>query len=207
MPIAEKTAAETSAVAAEPTWGIAHLFPYQGAWSEDEYLALDTNHLVEFDHGYLEVLPVPGINHQRIVAFLYRLLWGYVSANNLGEVLFAPMPMQLWAKKYREPDLLFFTTARRPQPAAKYAVHPDLVMEVVSPDDPDRDYVKKRAEYAQAGIPEYWIVDALQKQITVLALAGEEYEVFGEFTTGMRAASKLLAGFSVAVEEVLAAAQ
>ena len=35
----------------------------------------------------------------------------------------------------------------------------DLVIEVVSPDDPDLDLVVKRQEYAQAGIPEYWIVD------------------------------------------------
>ncbi|HMN30361.1 MAG TPA: Uma2 family endonuclease [Caldilineaceae bacterium] len=206
MPIAEKTAEEANAIEAEPTWEIAHLFPYQGAWSEDEYLALDTNHLVEFDHGYLEVLPMPGILHQRIVLYLYRVLWAFVTTKSLGEALTAPLPVQLWSQKYREPDILFFSTAGRPQPTDKYAIHPDLVMEVVSPDDPDRDYVKKRAEYARAGIPEYWIVDALQKRITVLTLAAEEYEMFGEFTPGMRAASQLLPGFSLAVDDVLAAA-
>jgi hypothetical protein len=43
----------------EPTWEIAHLFPIQGDWTEAEYLALDTNHLIEFSDGHLEFLPMP----------------------------------------------------------------------------------------------------------------------------------------------------
>lgn len=39
----------------EPLWAIAQLFPYQGYWSEDDYLDLNTNHLVEFSDGYYEV--------------------------------------------------------------------------------------------------------------------------------------------------------
>ena len=31
--------------------------------------------------------------------------------------------------------------------------------EVVSPDRPERDLVDKRIDYAEAGIPEYWVVD------------------------------------------------
>ncbi len=43
----------------------------------------------------------------------------------------------------------------------------------------DRDLVEKREEYARAGIPEYWIVDPEQGQITVLALDGTGYAVHG----------------------------
>lgn len=35
----------------EPTWSIAHLFPTQGTWTVEEYLALDTNHLVDFSES------------------------------------------------------------------------------------------------------------------------------------------------------------
>lgn len=73
MTLAEKTAQCRINGVGEPTWEIARLFPYQGEWSEEEYLALDTNHLIEFDHGSLEFLPMPDIGHQRVVAFLYRL--------------------------------------------------------------------------------------------------------------------------------------
>jgi hypothetical protein len=54
----------------EPVWEIASLYPKQRYWSEEEYLALDTNHLIEFSDGYIEVLPRPTRVHQSIVAFL-----------------------------------------------------------------------------------------------------------------------------------------
>ena len=50
----------------QPAWGIALLFPDQGTWSEDEYLDLPGNHLIEFNEGHLEVLPMPTPYHQMI---------------------------------------------------------------------------------------------------------------------------------------------
>jgi Uma2 family endonuclease len=81
----------------------------------------------------------------------------------------------------------------------------DLVMEVVSGDDRRRDLETKRFEYARAGIAEYWVVDPQRKEITVLTLAGQRYEVHGTFTPGEKAESRLLAGFQVSVADVFAA--
>jgi Uma2 family endonuclease len=81
----------------------------------------------------------------------------------------------------------------------------DLVVEVVSKDRKgrDRDLRVKRKQYAQAGIAEYWIVDPQVRQITVLKLSNERYEVHGQFKPGQRATSHLLAGFAVDVKDVL----
>jgi Uma2 family endonuclease len=64
-----------------------------------------------------------------------------------------------------------------------------LIVEIVSPGSRRTDYMVKRAEYADAGIPNYWIVD-LQPPVSLVAchLAGEfGYQdapaVTGEFTT------------------------
>lgn len=48
---------------------------------------------------------------------------------------------------------------------------PRLVVEVVSPgqENVDRDYRYKRSQYESRGIPEYWIVDPLLEQVTVLS--------------------------------------
>jgi Uma2 family endonuclease len=144
--------------ATELTWEIAQLFPAQGHWSEEEYLALDTNHLIEFSHGQLEVLPMPTQSHQLLVIALFELLRNYVRSRQLGTVLFAPMRVQLWPGKYREPDILFMRTEHDDRRSDSFWQGADLVMEVVSPDDPQRDTLTKRREYAQAGIPEYWPV-------------------------------------------------
>jgi len=191
---------------AEPTWEIAHLFPNQGHWSEHEYLSLDTNRLIEFDNGYLQVLPVPTESHQRTLQLLFKHLDSFAVERTLGEVLFAPIPVRTGSIQYREPDLLFVRYENTGYIGEKYWTGADLVMEVVSPDDSDRDYVTKRSEYAQAGIPEYWIVDPSAQRITVLWLEDDAYAVHGEFAGGERATSRLLDGFAVDVDEVFAAA-
>ena len=80
-----------------------------------------------------------------------------------------------------------------------YWLGADLVLEVVSPDDPGRDLVVKRADYAEAGIPEYWIVNPIDETVTVLVLAAAEYRKHGVFRPGQQADSPLLPGFSINV--------
>jgi Uma2 family endonuclease len=53
---------------------------------------------------------------------------------------------------------------------------PTLVVEVVSPKQEKRDYRYKRSEYAARQIPEYWIVDPILNQVTVLELVEGLYE-------------------------------
>ena len=52
----------------DPAWAVALLFPPQGQWTEDAYLALEQRNrrLVELSEGRIEVLPRPNPVHQRI---------------------------------------------------------------------------------------------------------------------------------------------
>jgi len=189
----------------EPAWEVALLFPAQGEWSEDDYLWL-TDHtrcLVEFTDGHVEVLPMPTDAHQRIVLFLYRALYAFLTARGLGIVLVAPLRLRVRPGRYREPDLLLLLSANDPRHSNRYWTGADLVLEVASPDDPKRALVRKRREYARAGIPEYWIVNPATEQILVLRLAGTAYVEHGVFTRGTQATSALLEGFTVAVTTML----
>jgi len=78
----------------------------------------------------------------------------------------------------------------------------DLVLEVVSPDKPERDLVEKRSDYAEAGVPEYWIANPQTEMITVLWLEDDAYVEHGSFGRGSTATSALLPGFEVAVDAV-----
>jgi Uma2 family endonuclease len=191
-----------------PAWEVALLFPPQGEWSEKEYLALNTNQLVEFSDGCIEVLPMATFFHQMLVEYLFDLFRAFVNARSLGKVLFAPLPVHLWTKKFRAPDIIYF----RPHRVKELHGQPegaDLVVEVVSEGEENRkrDLVTKREEYAQAGIAEYWIVDPQEKQITVLVLEGKTYREHGVFGLGSTATSVLLPGFTASVDAVFAAGQ
>jgi Uma2 family endonuclease len=185
---------------------VAHLFPDQGDWSEEEYLALNGNRLVELSDGRVEVLPVPTTSHQMLVAYLYGLLLTFVTEHDLGTVLFAPLRVRLWPGKLREPDVVFMAKEHAGRIGEEFWDRADLVMEVVSddPNDRRRDIVTKRREYARAAIPEYWIVDPQERRITVLRLAGKRYLVHDEFGPGTTAASHRLPGFVVDVDRAFA---
>ncbi len=189
----------------EPTWEIAQLFPAQGQWSEEEYLALETNHLVEFSHGLLEFPPMPTPKHQFTLSLLLRLLDGFVTAHNLGVVLPASLRVRLWPGKIREPDLVFVLTENFDRFDERFCDGADLVVEVVSGSAQDRrrDLVTKRREYERAGISEYWLVDPQEESITVLHLVDDAYVEHGVFRRGERATSVLLAGFEADVADVL----
>lgn len=191
----------------EPVWELANLFPNQGTWTEEDYLALDTGRLIEYSKGYLEFPPMPTMSHQDIVSFLHDLLRIFVTKHQLGKVYFAPVPVKLGRQEYREPDVFFISTPRVAEAAGKYPSGADLVMEVVSgsPADRDRDLVRKRRDYALAGIPEYWIVDPQEEVVIVLRLEGNEYAEHGRFVAGDTATSALLPGFAVPVADVWAA--
>jgi Uma2 family endonuclease len=181
------------------------LFPTRGNWSEEDYLALNANRLVEFSHGFVEVLPMPTTSHQLLVVYLYRLVLAFTTARDLGTVLVAPLRVRLWRGTFREPDVLFLSKGHADRIGEEFWNGADLVMEVVSGGDEDRrrDLVTKRREYARAGIPEYWIVDPREERITVLRLTGKRYVVHGEFPKGTVASSHLLRGFTVDVREAL----
>jgi Uma2 family endonuclease len=186
-----------------PAWEVALLFPEQGMWSEEEYLHLtnQTSRLVEFADGVVEVLPMPSERHQDLVAFLYELLLRFARATG-GKVYFAPFRIQLRSGKYREPDLVFLRSADDPRRQSLFWAGADLVVEVVSPDDPDRDLVTKRREYAEAGILEYWIVNPLDETFSVLELRGDVYAEHGVFRAGETASSPSLAGMTILVDDL-----
>ena len=186
---------------------VAEVLP-QGGWGDGDYLWV-TDHarrLVEFTDGYLEVLPIPSREHQRIVAFLYTVLHAYLRRTG-GEVLFASLRLRIRAGKFREPDLVLLRDSEDVRSRDRFWTGADLVVEVVSPDDPSRDFVQKRGDYAEAGIPEYWIVEPGTETITVLTLAGGTYVERGVFDRSTHASSAILDGFGVAVDDVLRAGE
>ena len=180
---------------------VLELLPEQGAVREDEYLWLTdrARRAIEFSDGALEALPMPTRSHQLILKPLLRLFEAAVEPGG-GIVLFAPLRLRLRAGKVREPDLLLLRDAGDPRNGERFWTGADLVVEIVSADDPARDLVTKRREYAEAGIPEYWIVDPRDRSVTVLTLDGDAYREAGRFGPGEAAGSPLLPGLAVPVE-------
>ncbi|MDB5291845.1 MAG: hypothetical protein JWL69_3086 [Phycisphaerales bacterium] len=174
-------------------------------WTPQAYFELGGSYLVEYCRGNLEILPMPTMAHQRIAAMLYSSLRAAAPAG--GDVLFAGTRVKVADETYREPDVLYIPAERVSREQEEYTEHPAIVIEVVSESNRDHDLETKRREYAQAGIPEYWIVDPGLSLITVLKLQGKRYAVHGEFKPGQTAASAILPAFTIDVSACLAPAK
>ena len=195
-------------IVADDDCTVAELSTLQGCWTEALYLKLTSqcNRLIEFTDGRLEVLPMPTTQHQAILRFLFLAFHAFVGRRG-GDVFFAPLRLRIREGKFREPDLLMLLEADDPRRQNEFWLGADLVVEVVSSSDPRRDTVEKRFDYAEAMIPEYWIVNPHDETVTVLTLVGGQYEAHGVFRPGERAAGLCLPDFSVPVRDMFTVAE
>lgn len=133
--------------------------------SYEEFLKTDFgSQRVEWVDGGLSFMGTVSREHSLLVKFLLRILADFIEINGLGELFFEPFNMRL-PLAGRNPDLLFVARDHLDRIQHNFVAGPaDLVVEVVSPDDPDRDRVEKFREYEQGGVREYWILDPQTRQ-------------------------------------------
>jgi Uma2 family endonuclease len=146
--------------------------------------------------------------HQELLEFLFSALKQFVLARGLGKVHTSGLRVRIRPRKIRQPDIIFLHKNHFHARHNRVWAGADLVMEIVSddPKDRQRDYEQKLADYAEAKIAEYWIVDFDRKAVVVHQLREGSYRVHGEFGSGATATSALLDGFSVDVAALFAAA-
>ena len=185
---------------------ILDLFPRQGEWTEEDYFNLlpESNKIIELSEGRLIITPAPTTQHQKILGKLYFSICNYLLKNDLGELIMAPTDVKLWEDNIRQPDIVFMSNEHSDRITERYWGVPDLVIEILSEHTAKEDRVKKFFEYLRAGIYEYWIIDPFKQSIEIFTLENEAYELFGKWCISETAKSKLLKGFEVAVDDVMA---
>lgn len=183
--------------------------PRPGEWSEEDYLRRTdgTNERVEFTDGRLEFLPMATEVHQELMMFFYHALYHLVMAGGLGKVHVSGLRLRIRPRKIRQPDVIFLHKDHFHARHNRVWDGADLVMEVVSEDakDRQRDYETKVLDYAEARVPEYWIVDPQERAVIVHSLRNGNYVVHGRFHSGEQATSALLPEFAIDVTQLFAA--
>lgn len=181
--------------------------PAETGWTYQRYLELDDEQRYEIIDGELLLTPAPGTWHQRVVSELgYRFLQ-FVREQKRGEVFFAPTDVVLAEDEVVQPDILFIRAERVPEIVREHAIHgaPDLVVEILSPSSLQRDRHRKYTLYERSGVPEFWIVDPANRAIEVFTLGEAGYELASFSAETGAVSSRVLAGFAVAVAEVMRA--
>ena len=79
---------------------------------------------------------------------------------------------------------------------------PDLVIEVVSPSNPDMDYLSKLNLYREAGVREYWICDPQRERTLIYTF--ENDPLLSIFAFADPTESVIFPGFEIAFASIVA---
>jgi Uma2 family endonuclease len=146
--------------------------------------------------------------HQLIAMFIRDLLRELkVNGERAGLAVVAPFKLKVRTKKYRQPDVLFMKRENANRIVNELWDYADFVVEVVSEGGEERDYQDKIVAYAEAGVPEYWIVDPQARRVTQNVLVAGRYETVGEFAGNEVVAAKTVPGFRVVVRDLFESAE
>jgi Uma2 family endonuclease len=132
----------------------------------------------ELDDGVLVVSPAPVTLHQRVLHRLEVLL----DASCPPEFELLPGPGVVMSEiQYRIPDLVVVRVDTVGFAHKNLTKPPELVVEIASPSTAHYDRGRKKAVYAEFGIPSYWIVvpDPEQPSLTAYTLTGDRFTEVG----------------------------
>jgi Uma2 family endonuclease len=157
--------------------------------SLEDYLSYDdgTDTRYELVDGVLVEMGAESDLNVSIAMFLIVMFGRHIHHSRIKRGSEIVLPTAQTNSRY--PDLMVLTeagaTALKGQARSMITLDmpaPALVIEIVSNSERnkvsrDRDYIDKRTEYADRGIPEYWIIDPIAGLVFVLNLVDDIYQV------------------------------
>lgn len=152
------------------------------SWCYDKWALLpDDGNRYEVINGVLYMSTAPGFSHQRSVMRLDREVGVPLEARGIAIAAAAPIGLLMEGADPVQPDFLLIRKERISIISEDGRIRgvPDLIAEVLSPSHPELDTVVKRAAYARAGVPEYWILRPASRDVLVCWLPEAD---LGDFT-------------------------
>lgn len=154
--------------------GVGH---YPELMTADELLTLDLpGKSTELVRGRLVVREPPSTYHGRVQSTLNILVGSHVRAHQLGAVFGQDTGFMIASNPdtVRAPDLGFVARDRLAliAPRGYAALAPDLVAEILSPDDRPGEVMTKVGEWLEAGVALVWVIDPDRRSAQVYRADG-----------------------------------
>ena len=137
---------------------------------------------------------------------ILALMLVFVETNQLGWVFGPQNGLRIWPARpnhVRKPDVSFVRSDKLPgdQPVKGWqSVVPDLVVEVVSPNDKASELETKLADYREAAIPLIWVIFPETRSAQVLTQNAR----LDVHPSGVLEGGDVLPGFRVALDDLFA---
>ncbi|MBI2761941.1 MAG: Uma2 family endonuclease [Chloroflexi bacterium] len=166
----------------------------------EQFLALpETKPAGEFMSGEVFQKPMPTRTHSRLQKYLLFLIEMFLEGSGNGEVLqelrcvFGPPD----AERAYVPDIVFISPEHLTNDEHHHGP-PDLVIEILSPNQPAGRFAEKIHFYLTHGVRLVWIVDPETRTVQVMTADTTTYLLLGDVLDG----GDVLPGFKADVTEM-----
>ena len=163
--------------------------PQEKTYTIEDIYNLPEGTRAELIDGQIYYMAPPSRMHQKICGELYYLIKDYIRKKNGScEVYVAPFAVFLNKDdiNYVEPDISVICDPTKLDDKGCHGA-PDWIIEIVSPGNPEHDYITKLEKYKTAGVREYWIVDPRRESITVYFFEGDVWAEHYRFSDAVPA--------------------
>lgn len=142
-----------------------------------DYLKLPEGAPFELIEGNLVKVPAREYGHQDVVTLLVSRMRIFADEYNLGKVVVAPTDVYLDDENVFQPDILFVAKENLVR-IERDGIHgpPDLVIEILSPNNAYHDFTIKFHHYEKHGVKEYFIVDPETKEAVAYSLTDGKFK-------------------------------
>ena len=171
----------------------------------DKLLHMNTpDKRIELVRGVLVVREPPGYRHGRVAMQLYDLLAAHVKRTGTGMAFASEIGFTLASgpDTVRAPDVGFISRERLPDPDTQgFPLQtPDLVVEVLSPNDRPGETLAKVGDWLEAGTRLVWVIDPERRLARVYRHDGSETSIPEE---NQLDGEEVLPGFSCRLASIL----
>lgn len=149
--------------------------PNTKIYTTEDIYALPEGERAELIDGTIYDMAPPSTRHQIIVGELYATIRNFIKTHGGNcKPFISPFAVFLNedSKNYLEPDISVICSLEKIDDKGCHGA-PDWIIEVVSPGTQARDYGIKLFKYRTAGVREYWIVNPMNKTVTVYDLEND----------------------------------
>lgn len=161
--------------------------------------------------GVREPMTNPTRRHQVVLFNVAEAFKAFERSSGVGRMVLAPSDVLITRipLRTRQPDVLFISNERLAQnppdtDPAPLLVAPELVVEVLSPNERRRARAEKISDYASVGVLECWVVDPGEESVEVLKLAAGRASDGVHYRQGEVARSNAFPDLHVAVAALFA---
>lgn len=182
--------------------------PAPHGFSYQEYLELVENSEKRYEYidGEIYELASPKAIHQRVLGEIHIIFYNWFQGKKC-RPLFAPFDITLRRNANNinvvQPDLMVICDLEENLNEKDYYMGiPALVVEIITEGTRGKDFIKKLDLYMSTGVREYWIVNPLNREVSVYLFAENEIEKNVTYKNRETAGSFYFEGLEVGLERI-----